>query len=41
LVLVEEEILPTEVVSSRELLEVGNARVVVVESLPELVEVVI
>jgi hypothetical protein len=38
---VEEEILPTEVVSSREPVEVGNARVVVVESLPELVEVVI
>jgi len=40
---VEEEILPGEVVSSRELVEVGNELVVVVvaESLPELVEVVI
>ena len=38
---VEEEILPGEVVSSRELVEVGNAWVVVVDSLPELVEVVI
>ena len=40
---VEEEILPMEVVSSRELVEVGNELLVVVvaESLPELVEVVI